>query len=751
VRAARWGLAAAAVALAALAVLSVLPLGSDDPATIGGDGPAATSRLFAAAADGREASVVTSTPLALRGDPAIDPERTLLVVLGATRAYTAEEARALQEFLEDGGRAIVAEDGGLAGTLLGPFGLAFERVPILHADGDTPIDAGGAELRARLPSPVLVQPGSPAAATLLTSRDAFVDRDNDGTFSRADPAGPFIVAARAEVGSQGGVLVALGSLDLLSDRLADDPAVAAWRAALLAELAPPGTAVVLDESHRGHAAPAGTAAWVVRATSQTPFRWANLAAAALAAAALLLLARHIRPWGPHVHVPDRFRSRREARDGLARAAHDPEADGPARAGWTPRGKLAGAAAVVLLLGGAVLRSGPAVCAGLVLAAPMLAAVLAPRPAATVTRSVPVDRVPEGQAVPVEVRVRSGRAADVEVRDGVPPEDAIAGPGPWRRLAVRRGQETVLAYEVRPELRGLHRLGPLRLRTSDPLRLHVSDVPAGPAAEVKVLPRRDTLKRVKLPVRRPDILMGAHSVNRAGEGSEFHALREYQAGDALRTVNWKASARSKTLMVNQRVLESQTILTLVLDARAVSDCGPANGTPLARAARALLTIAAAGAQGRDRVRVVLYGADMTDLPPAPSQRFLHELANHLASLPATGDMGFSAVAARLVPTVRPGTPVALFSGLESAGDGRDGGDGGFAAGARALIARGASLTVFAFPIATEGAHGESDPGGPAIHERRRKTIEALRGTGAVVHEIRPDMPLEVMLRLQGVGR
>jgi uncharacterized protein (DUF58 family) len=736
-------MAAAALALVAASSLAIMPGTIADPATVGANGPHATGEFFAMASQGRTAAVVTSTPLVLRGDPAIDPANTLLVVLGATRAYTTEERDAFHRFLEAGGRALVAEDDGLAGTLLGPYGLAFERVPIVHGDGDTPILAGDAALHARLPSPIMVQPGSMANATALTSSDAFVDRDNDGTFSRADPAGPFIVAALAPVGSKGGAIVAVGSLDLFSNRLADDEAVTAWRDALVAELAPPGSAVILDESHRAHSGPAVAASWVVRITSQTPFRWVNAGAAALMVVATMLLARPVRPWGPHVHVPDRFRSRREARDGRAKPAHDPQADGPAFAGWTARGQLAGAGAVLLLVAGAVLRSGTAVCAGLILAAPILTAALAPRPSATVTRSVATDRIAEGLAVPVQVRVRLRSHADIEVRDGVPPEDAIAGRSPWRRLAVRRGQETVLDYELRPELRGLHRLGPLRLRASDPLRLHVVDIPAGGTSEVKVLPRRDALKRVGLPVRRPDILMGAHSVNRAGEGSEFHALREYQAGDALRTVNWKASARSKNLMVNQRVLESQTMMTLVLDARAVSDCGPATGTPLARAARALLSVASAAAQGRDRIRVVLYGTEMTNLPAAPAQRFLHELSNHLSGLAADGDMAFSAVAGRLISTVRPGTPVALFSGLE--------GEAGFVEGARAIIARGASLTVFAFPISTEGVGGESDPDGPAIHDRRRRNVEALRGTGARVHEVRPDLPLEVLLRLQGVGR
>lgn len=751
-RAARALTAAAALALAAAAVLPLLLLGgARDPATVGADGPESMRGLLAeAGSGGREATVVTSTPLILRGDPAVKPADTLLIVLGADRAPTAQEADALRGFLEAGGRAIVAEEDGLAGALTAPFGVAFERAAVVHANGDTPIQFAGAEggegaaaVHARLPTPLILPPGSTAEVAATTADDAFVDRDQDGQFSRADPSGPFVAAARVPVGDNGGELLVLGSLDLLSDRLAEDPAVAAWRAGLLASMAPEGTLVVLDESHRAHTGGAAAAAWVVRSTSESPFRWIAAGAAVVAAFALVAFSQALPAWGPHVHKPDRFRSRREARSGLHRgAARDPQADGPARRAWTRRAHVAFAGAVLLLAGGAVLRSAPAVCAGAALCAPLLVAGLRLRPSVTVTRQVAEGRVSEGQEVPVEVTLRARRGADLEVRDGVPPEDAIAGPAPWRRMLLPRGAQATLAYTIVPSLRGPHLAGPVRVRSSDPLRLSVDDVPADGGAEVQVLPKRHTLKRVKLPVRRPDLLMGAHPVNRAGEGTEFQALREYQAGDALRTVNWKASARSKTLMVNQRVLESQTILTLVLDARAVSDCGPASSTPLASSARAILTIAGAAAQGRDKLRVVLYGADVADLPPAPPQRFLHELAGQLASLPAAGDLSFATVAAKMVPNLRPGTPVALFSGLE--------GDAGFAEGARQIVARGASLTVFAAPIATSG-DGEEDPGAAAIHAQREANVKALRGTGALVHELRNDMPLEVLLRLQGVGR
>jgi uncharacterized protein (DUF58 family) len=763
--------AVAALLLLAAAVAGVALAARPDARSAFADGPQGLSQLLDQAGSG--ARVVSSTPLLLRGDGSVDPAHTLLVVTGAARAYTAEEADAFHHFLEAGGHAIVAEEDGQAGALTGAYGITFERVPVLSPHGDTEttfhLASGDVTVPVRLPTALSIADGSAATPVAATSADAFIDRDSDGAFSVVDPAGPFTVAATVPVGGHGGQLWAVASVDLLSNRASADPAVRDLRAALLAAATPEDGRVLVDESHHRHDAATLAAAWAVRATSQTPLRWGLLAAALLAAGAVAFRSALLAAWGPHRHDPDRFRSRRDA-DTAAGAgpggpngddaagpdpastvtatlagagAADPEAARPARRAWTQRAALAAGASLALLVAGAVARSATALAAGLALAAPLAAAAAGRRPKVEVTRVQGSDRVPEGTVVPVRLDLVARRGGDLELRDGVPAEAEVAGEGPWRRLLLSRGQRLELGYEVRPVLRGPHQLGPLRVRSSDPFRLRAWDVPAGEPGQIRVLPRRDPLKRVKLPVRRPDLLMGAHPVNRAGEGTEFQALREYQAGDAMRMVNWKASARSKGLMVNLRVLESQTLFTLLLDARAVSDSGPARSTPLAASARAAVSIASAAAQGRDRVRFASFGSDLAELPPAPSQRFLHLLADHLATVQATGAMRFDAVAARLLPNIKPGTPVALFSGLE--------GDAGFGAGARTLIGRGASLTVFAFPIATEAPGVPPEPGAAELHAQRARNVQELRGAGATVHEVRGDLPLEVLLRMQGVTR
>lgn len=55
------------------------------------------------------------------------------------------------------------------------------------------------------------------------------------------------------------------------------------------------------------------------------------------------------------------------------------------------------------------------------------------------------------------------------------------------------------------------------------------------------------------------------VNRAGHGGDLLALRRYAPGDSPRTVHWKASARTRQLLVRQFAAESHEGYTLHVDA------------------------------------------------------------------------------------------------------------------------------------------------------------------------------------------
>jgi uncharacterized protein (DUF58 family) len=210
------------------------------------------------------------------------------------------------------------------------------------------------------------------------------------------------------------------------------------------------------------------------------------------------------------------------------------------------------------------------------------------------------------------------------------------------------------------------------------------------------------------------------------------------------VNWKASARSEGLVVNQRVHESMTRVTFLVDARAVAEAGPADASPLAVAARIVAGLAETALRSRDRVRIVAYGPGVIEAQDVPGADRMEEVRTFLARLEAGGSMGAQAAVSAIASTLRPNGPVVVCSGLEA--------DDGFVDALRTLRARNVNPVVVAPPLGTRPRH--ADEGGPEPDEQRiaaerARIVEEIRAMGVPLFEPRDDVPLDLLLRL-GVG-
>lgn len=120
-------------------------------------------------------------------------------------------------------------------------------------------------------------------------------------------------------------------------------------------------------------------------------------------------------------------------------------------------------------------------------------------------------------------------------------------------------------------RGRHKVGPAELRIPDGLGFACARWTTGVAREVLVLP-------AFVPVRDVPTLPAEESVSgrvrrSPQRGTEFRALRDYQRGDDLRQIHWRASARHDTLLVREHEPLALPRLTVLLDDRAVSHPGP----------------------------------------------------------------------------------------------------------------------------------------------------------------------------------
>ncbi|HEX2066788.1 MAG TPA: DUF4350 domain-containing protein, partial [Candidatus Thermoplasmatota archaeon] len=609
-------LAAAALLLGGLGAFAVGALAAKDPSSaFAAGGPGAWPLVSEATSLGLEARRIVSTPAAALADGG-DPRRTLLAVVDSPRPFTAQEAKAVQDFLEAGGRVLLADPFGHAGTLGAANGVHFQRVRLVDPDPNATARLDGATFHVRWSNPSALQVAQGTQATVLaaSSPGSFLDRDGNGTIDAPEPRGSFAVAVEVPVGGNGGLLVAMadaGPLQGPTAEAADNPM---WRHALLSHLLPDGGRLLVDESRQPTGNPLAAAlATAFTAAALQPWSWA------LAGLAILLLLLPLVPvpaltWGPHRFDPHRF-IRRAA---VAQADAAQPSHGTA---WTHRGTVALCGCVALLLLGLVFASPTAAGAGALLAVALAGALLQPPPRLAALRSLTRDRPAEGAPVDVALAVStpSRWTSRVELLDALPPEFALTAGSNWVAVSVQRDSPAHVQYTFTPSLRGPHRVGPLSARTMDPLGLRAAESVAGPAATVLVAPRQESVRRIPFSTRVPTVTLGPHNVNRAGDGSEFHALRDYEQGDSLRSVNWKASARAGGLIVNQRVHESMTRLTLLLDARAISGVGPAASTPLADGCRAALSIAAGALRVRDRIRFVAYGDGLTEIPEAPGSR------------------------------------------------------------------------------------------------------------------------------------
>jgi uncharacterized protein (DUF58 family) len=115
----------------------------------------------------------------------------------------------------------------------------------------------------------------------------------------------------------------------------------------------------------------------------------------------------------------------------------------------------------------------------------------------------------------------------------------------------------------------------------------------------------------------------------GDGIEFADIREWERGDRLRHVNWRASARRGELWVNEQHPERNTDVVLFLDT--FSDVRDAQRGTLDLTVRAAASLAQRYLRHKDRVGVVSFGGYLSWLLPSSGTRQLYRIVDSLLQM------------------------------------------------------------------------------------------------------------------------
>lgn len=171
------------------------------------------------------------------------------------------------------------------------------------------------------------------------------------------------------------------------------------------------------------------------------------------------------------------------------------------------------------------------------------------------------------------------------------------------------------------------------------------------------------------------LTGPNKSNFRGRGIDFEEVRSYQAGDDIRSIDWRVTARTGDAHTKLFREERERPVLLVIDQRPAMFFGSSHCFKSVLAAHLASLLCWSALDGGDRIGgLVFNGQRHREVRPRRSRRtvlgLLSELCAFNAALPLdtpAPQQSFSEMLANLRRVARPGSSIYLVSDFQGAGD------------------------------------------------------------------------------------
>ncbi|WP_069165321.1 DUF58 domain-containing protein [Nocardia altamirensis] len=219
----------------------------------------------------------------------------------------------------------------------------------------------------------------------------------------------------------------------------------------------------------------------------------------------------------------------------------------------------------------------------------------------------------------------------------------------------------------PTYRGDRVAGQVTVRLIGPLGLAGTQTRRAVPARVRALPpfRSEPLMRSK--VKRLQHLEGRNVANLRGQGAEFDSFREYVAGDDVRAIDWRATARATDVLVRTWRPERHRHMLMLLDTGRISAGRVGDGTRLDASIEAALLLGGLAAAAGDSVDLLAYDrAPRAEVRGIGGKSLQLKLMHALAGItPALVDTDSAGLVRAAIQRTRRRSLVVWFTSLDGA--------------------------------------------------------------------------------------
>jgi uncharacterized protein (DUF58 family) len=193
----------------------------------------------------------------------------------------------------------------------------------------------------------------------------------------------------------------------------------------------------------------------------------------------------------------------------------------------------------------------------------------------------------------------------------------------------------LEYRLRPMRRGDLRFGPVHLQASSPLGLWRFTSRCGEESWVRVYPNFAAVTRYGAMAMEQDTAQaGIRLRQRRGEGLEFHQLREYRAGDAMRQIDWKATSRKQQLVSREYQDERDQRVIFLLDCSRRMRTKDGDLSHFDHALNAMILLSHVALRAGDAVGLMSFGDETRWLPASKGVGSVNRILNTVYDLETT---------------------------------------------------------------------------------------------------------------------